>query len=86
MEPNKIKDKPIEEMSYEEALSELEALSNKMSQGGLTLDESVQTYQRGVELGAHCQKLLDTAQKKIQKLDAQLTDITKQDLREDIPF
>ncbi len=43
-------------MSYEEALAELEQLSSKMSQGGLTLEESVATYQRGIELGSHCQK------------------------------
>ena len=63
------KTKEISQMSYEEALAELEQLSNKMSQGGLTLEESVATYQR-----------------KIQKLDSELTAITSSDLKDDVPF
>ncbi len=84
MEQDKAKE--ISQMSYEEALAELEQLSNKMSQGGLTLEDSVATYQRGIQLGSHCQKLLDDAQKKIQKLDSELTAITSSDLKDDCPF
>lgn len=82
----KVKVKEVSQMTYEEALAELEQLSNKMSQGGLTLEESVSTYQRGIELGSHCQKLLDEAQRKIQKLDSELTTITSSDLKDDLPF
>ena len=40
----------ISSLSFEEALKELEALSQRLSQGGLPLEESVEAYARGSEL------------------------------------
>lgn len=37
----------ISSLSFEEALKELEALSQRLSQGGLPLEESVEAYARG---------------------------------------
>lgn len=67
----------IQNMKFEEALSELEDISNRMSQGSLPLDESVQCYARGVELAKHCRTLLDEAEKKIQVLDGELKGVGK---------
>ena len=44
----------ISSLSFEEALKELEALSQRLSQGGLPLEESVEAYARGSELRKHC--------------------------------
>ena len=48
----------ISSLSFEEALKELEALSQRLSQGGLPLEESVEAYARGSELRKHCNDLL----------------------------
>ena len=42
--------KDPEKLSYEEAMSELESLVGRMEQGGLTLEESVESYARGIAL------------------------------------
>lgn len=78
-----VKVKPVKEMTFEEALSELEDISAKMGQGGLPLSETVEVYARGVELSKHCRKLLDTAQRKIQKLDGELSELTGESLKAD---
>lgn len=75
--------KPVKAMTFEEALSELEEISAKMGQGGLPLSETVEVYARGVELSKHCRKLLDAAQRKIQKLDGELSELTGDSLKAD---
>ena len=55
-------------ISFEAAMSELEAIVQKMEAGGLTLEESLEAYTRGVELPKLCRRRLDAAQAKIQVL------------------
>lgn len=54
--------------SFEEAISELEEIVEKLEKGDLTLDESVEFFQRGVELSKYCSKKLDEVEKKISVL------------------
>ena len=72
-------EKKIEDMSFEEGIAELESLSQQMSKSGLSLEESLKVYERGVKLSKHCKKLLDTAQKKIQVLDDELAEFDSND-------
>jgi len=51
--------------SFEEAVSELEDIVEKLEKGDLTLDESIEFFQRGVELSKYCSKRLDEVEKKI---------------------
>ena len=53
---------------FEAALAELEALVEKMEQGDLSLDESLQYFERGVQLTRSCQKALQEAEQKVQIL------------------
>jgi exodeoxyribonuclease VII small subunit len=53
---------------FETALAELEALVEKMEQGDLTLDESLQQFERGVQLTRTCQQALKDAEQKVQVL------------------
>lgn len=53
---------------FETALAELEALVEKMEQGELSLDESLQQFERGVQLTRACQKALKDAEQKVQVL------------------
>ena len=53
---------------FETALAELEALVGQMEQGELSLDESLQQFERGVELTRSCQQALKDAEQKVQIL------------------
>ena len=59
---------PIEELSFEQALAELEATVEKMESGELNLDETVAVYERGRALAAHCQQLLDDVSLRVEQL------------------
>jgi exodeoxyribonuclease VII small subunit len=65
----------ISALSFERAYEELEAVIAKLESGELALEESVTLYERGKQLSARCQTLLDNAELRIQKLsdDGKLT-------------
>ena len=47
-------DKPVEEMSFEEAMGELESLVSRLENAQVPLEESISLYDRGAKLKAHC--------------------------------
>ena len=51
--------------NFEEALAELEEIVNKMEQGDLKLDQSLQAFERGVQLARQCQTALKDAEQKV---------------------
>ena len=61
-------EKPVEELSYEEALAELEGIVESLEDGQSQLDESMKLFERGQALVTHCGALLESAQLKVQKL------------------
>lgn len=58
----------VEELSYEEALAELEGIVESLENGQSQLDESMKLFERGQALVTHCGALLESAQLKVQKL------------------
>lgn len=50
---------------FEQAIAELEEVVAKLEKGELTLDESIEFFQKGVELSKYCSKRLDEAERKI---------------------
>ncbi len=60
--------------SFEQALAELEALVETMEQGELSLEESLQSFERGVLLTRTCQQALKEAEQKIHILTEQNPD------------
>jgi exodeoxyribonuclease VII small subunit len=60
-----------ENLSFEDALQELEAIVKKMESGETKLEESISAYERGIALKNHCEKKLRDAQSKIEKLSIQ---------------
>ena len=59
---------PIEELSYEQAFAELEAIVAELETEERTLDEAIAHYERGQALAKHCADLLDKAELKVQQL------------------
>jgi exodeoxyribonuclease VII small subunit len=60
--------KPIDDLTYEEALSELEKIVAALESGERALEESMTLFERGQSLAKHCAGLLDKAELKVQKL------------------
>ena len=58
----------IAEMSFEQALGALEQIVQQLERGDVPLDDSISLYERGEELRAACQKRLDAAQARIEKI------------------
>lgn len=53
---------------FEKALEELEALVEKMEQGELSLEDSLQHFEKGVQLSRACQQALKDAEQKVEIL------------------
>jgi exodeoxyribonuclease VII small subunit len=60
--------KASEEMTFEEALAELESIVQQLEAGELALEEMVSLYQRGQQLATHCQARLDKIELRVQQL------------------
>jgi exodeoxyribonuclease VII small subunit len=54
--------------SFEKAIAELEEIVKKLEKGELTLDESIECFQRGVDLTKYCSRRLDEAERSITML------------------
>lgn len=64
--------KPIEEMSFREAMAELDGIVAALESNTLELEESLDRYERGVALLAALQKRLAEAQQRVDVLMGQL--------------
>lgn len=58
----------ISELSFEAAYGELETIIGKLESGELSLEESVELFERGRRLSDHCQALLDKAELRVNQL------------------
>ena len=63
--------KPASELTFEQAMDELDALVRRMEAGELSLDDSIAAYRRGAELARHCQGQLNAAELEIRKLEGE---------------
>ena len=59
---------PNIELSFEDALAELEQIVKTLEQGSAPLDESIALYQRGDRLKRHCEARLKAAQARIEQI------------------
>lgn len=67
--------KPVEELTYEEALAELEGIVQALEGEQSPLDEAMSLFERGQTLVKHCGELLDGAELKVRELSGgQLSD------------
>lgn len=59
---------PMDKMSFEAALAELDAIVRTLEQGAAPLDQSIELYQRGDALKRHCETRLKSAQARIEQI------------------
>lgn len=58
-------DRPVDEMSFEEAMAELEQVLGQLERGDVALDDSIKLYERGAALKARCETKLKEAEEKV---------------------
>ncbi|KQT34761.1 exodeoxyribonuclease VII small subunit [Sphingomonas sp. Leaf412] len=59
---------PIESLSFEAALKELEQIVGRLESGDTPLDDAIALYERGSALRGHCAQRLDAAQARIESI------------------
>ena len=60
--------KEVKNISFEEALKELESIVQKLESGQVKLEEAVSAYEKGVQMQKICEEKLKEAQMKVEKL------------------
>jgi exodeoxyribonuclease VII small subunit len=58
----------ITALSFEDALSELEQIVRRLEGGQVKLDEAIVSYERGAQLKRHCERKLNEAQQRIDRI------------------
>jgi exodeoxyribonuclease VII small subunit len=64
-------DRPVDGMSFEEAMAALETVVGQLERGEVALDQSIALYERGAALKARCAALLADAEAKVELVRAQ---------------
>ena len=54
--------------TFEQSMTELEDIVSKLEAGDITLDASLELFEKGIKLANFCQKKLDEAEKKVKVL------------------
>lgn len=79
MPQNMAKTAPAAPKNFEAAMAELDALVEKMENGQLPLEDSINAYQRGTELLKYCEATLKDAEQRVKVLEgAELVDFQPQ--------
>lgn len=60
--------KLIEDMTFEEALKELETTVKRIDNGQETLESAIDAFERGTKLKLYCEQKLKEAKLKIEKI------------------
>ena len=58
-------DKPVSELSFEQAMAELEQVVGKLERGDVALEDSIKLYERGADLKKRCETKLKEAEEKV---------------------
>ncbi len=59
----------VENLSFEDALEQLEALVRDLEGGKIKLDDAVEAYEKAITLKKFCEEKLKNAQLKIEKIE-----------------
>jgi exodeoxyribonuclease VII small subunit len=55
-------------MNFEDALAELEQIVRRLEGGQVKLDEAIMSYERGAQLKRHCERKLNEAQQRVDRI------------------
>lgn len=54
---------------FESALAELDTIVRRMEEGDLTLEKSMELYERGLQLSRFCHSTLESAERRVELLN-----------------
>lgn len=74
--------KPVDELTFREAMAELEGIVGVLESNTLELEDSLTSYARGVELLASLQKRLDAAEQQVDVLMGELAPAPDDDIQD----
>jgi exodeoxyribonuclease VII small subunit len=63
-------EKPVAELTFEEAMAELEKVVTQLERGDVALEQSIKLYERGAALKALCASKLKDAEEKVELIRA----------------
>ena len=63
-------EKPVTDLSFEEAMAELEKVVTQLERGDVALEQSISLYERGAALKALCAGKLKDAEEKVELIRA----------------
>ena len=68
MNDAKVMVKSMKDVTFEEALQELEGIVASLERGEISLDDAITAFERGTRLKSHCQSRLEEARMKVEKI------------------
>ncbi len=68
MDDTVAKSSPLEKVTFEDALQELESIVASLERGEVSLDDAIVAFERGTQLKSHCQARLEEARLKVEKI------------------
>jgi exodeoxyribonuclease VII small subunit len=63
-----------DDLTFEEALEQLEEIVGKLENEEVSLEESVNLYERGMKLSKYCTTTLENAEQRIEKVNEKLNE------------
>jgi len=58
----------IDRLTFEQAITDLKGIVEKIEEGKISLQDSIQQYEKGMALIKHCRTILQKAEKRIEKI------------------
>ncbi len=71
--------KPVDKLTYEQAMAEMEEIIAKMEGEDLVLEEALALFERGQALAKHCAELLSQAELKVRQLTGREIDALQEE-------
>jgi exodeoxyribonuclease VII small subunit len=58
----------VSELTFEQAIGQLKGIVDRIEQGEIPLQDSLEQYEKGMALIKHCRDILQKAEKRIEKI------------------
>lgn len=74
-------DEEIKNMNFEQSITALEELVNKLESGSLDLDQSLELYERATALRDRCREILEESERRVKKITETAQGIIESELK-----
>ena len=74
-------DEEIKNMNFEQSITALEELVNKLESGSLDLDQSLELYERATALRDRCREILEESERRVKKITESAQGIVESELK-----